>query len=1460
MKFYYQIFISVTFFLLGSKAEGIENEKKNGYDLSNLKDNDSVYSKQDEEKNEIRSIQSKRRLEKWESIEIYVDLKAIQTDFNKTAKYYSFLKFEDINSAVNEVKETLNKLIKVKITTEDGNRNYLTIKRSNDLGDLGFDDDHYETSLAGPGVKKDLIILIRYYNSNIDDDMNDSLFAKPSIIQKSSDGRPEVGIVVLFPKFGLTETNKKEYLKFLFLHEFTHILGFLPEYLPKLQSDTVNIKRISQSGINKAVIKSPKVINHANNYFGCKDKKITYLELEEQTNFEGLTNCHWDARILLGEYMTAEPYFGDQVISEFTLYLLEDLEFYETNKYTGGLMKFGKNRGCSFLGYDNIVESPSDCVTREASGFTPLSYYEFCLGGYTPTCSSGRQSRTYCVRPTITPDTGYSRTLSTTYTLGRRDADYCPVSDTFTEDEDSHYVGNCKLGNGSYGINIFYENTINEQSYDTLAFDDKVGQKYSDNSFCALSSLVNDDYNYGGSNKEKYKERIRPTCYQMFCTETSLTIKLYQQYFVCPQEGGIINNITNYEGYIYCPDYNLICTGTVLCNNMFDCVDKNSKAKNDLKHEVTPKSDGSLIEGVEKNSLIPSDLENVKGYELSDDENSKCPKNCFQCLEHRQCFECKEGTYYKGTSEKDEKPIECVGSVPENDYHYNVPNYDIGYNISKKLEQLVYFDCISGCKKCHNGEICDTCSPTHYLNNAKCIERIPHCKIYDNTSSSSVVEHSDDNNGELAYTECAQCNNEENFYCLKFNGIDDLKKCYNISEFKNPIFCRRARKSPPSDDACEIITNTTLTDNLREVSISTLVKDYIDAYEPYTKKINHFINEEKDYTITIFMNSSCTEELLKSGYYNIYDDEITKKLIETNTNIYEQNEPNERPITVFITYGVYNYYLTVFSLDRIETHLDECEECKNLEVKIGNNFSSIINQTLGEIVLSSVKYGEFDVFNESAGEFTTLCRNVTLLGVDVPLFRRKNYFYVHKFSKAYSCRSDNCTPTEKIFIKTTANCICEHVYEINPNYTSDEFTFYNISSSKDSKAGDAFKVFGCVEDTFDSRHLKKNFGFYFSLISIILQIILFIIYCIAGKPINFSKGTIASKSNPPKRVAMKINADWIKANLLKEHDEEKDIQSKDEIDDEFVMEEFNYNIDKHDTSSYSVDTDLAKKQIGDNKETEKDGLTEKPDGKKKKKILILLPDKTKPEDSDMIDDDLLPSKDKKQEKKNFFQIYWLILSLKQHIINYFSGFKWLKITESYVPKFIMGIRSLFTIVFVFFVNAMFLSQDYYDEKFAHFNQKYGLVPGYGKIKISGSEKFNYGLSHTAAYAFYTFLIFLIVQLLFGIFVFSVRKELTELFNSKDVLKINSLAKTLKAKYIVYFVIVIVLMIAFFMYLTNFNGAYAGSGNDFGPAGLLSLIFIEIFPFVWSLILAIFRYFGIACQNKVLFGISQVFMF
>ena len=62
----------------------------------------------------------------------------------------------------------------------------------------------------------------------------------------------------------------------------------------------------------------------------------------------GTAFAHWESRILLGDYMIGLS-FDDIAISEITLALFEDSGWYKTNKYTGGLFKFGKNEGCFML-------------------------------------------------------------------------------------------------------------------------------------------------------------------------------------------------------------------------------------------------------------------------------------------------------------------------------------------------------------------------------------------------------------------------------------------------------------------------------------------------------------------------------------------------------------------------------------------------------------------------------------------------------------------------------------------------------------------------------------------------------------------------------------------------------------------------------------------------------------------------------------------------------------------------------------------------------------------------------------------------------------------------------------------------------------------------------------------------------------------------------------------------------
>lgn len=58
-------------------------------------------------------------------------------------------------------------------------------------------------------------------------------------------------------------------------------------------------------------------------------------------------NFNWCSRYLLGEYMADITYTEELVISNFTLALFNDLGYLQVkHNYTGGLMRFGKNKGC----------------------------------------------------------------------------------------------------------------------------------------------------------------------------------------------------------------------------------------------------------------------------------------------------------------------------------------------------------------------------------------------------------------------------------------------------------------------------------------------------------------------------------------------------------------------------------------------------------------------------------------------------------------------------------------------------------------------------------------------------------------------------------------------------------------------------------------------------------------------------------------------------------------------------------------------------------------------------------------------------------------------------------------------------------------------------------------------------------------------------------------------------------
>ena len=91
-----------------------------------------------------------------------------------------------------------------------------------------------------------------------------------------------------------------------------------------------------------------------------------------------------------------------------------------------------------------------------------------------------------------------------------------------------------------------------------------------------------------------------------------------------------------FGGFFLCPDYNLMCSGTVICNDMFECVEKKSEIKEN-SYEYNDDIKTSLnIERAEKDV---ADEDN--NYELSED--GICPINCKYCLKNKICIKCRNG-------------------------------------------------------------------------------------------------------------------------------------------------------------------------------------------------------------------------------------------------------------------------------------------------------------------------------------------------------------------------------------------------------------------------------------------------------------------------------------------------------------------------------------------------------------------------------------------------------------------------------------------------------------------------------------------------------------------------------------------------------------------------------------------------------------------------------------------------
>ena len=892
---------------------------------------------------------------------IHLDL----LNFEDEVKLYNLTDRRELYiNGMNKAIKTIKSLLKVKPIE----RNY------------GFTDDqltnieiyNWNKTLIGNNCSKgmfelgiDLFIFVRFGNNQ---EMGEQTLAAAGVRYFSpSNYQPLIGIVNINRDVNFTKNNSLRQFESIILHEFTHILGFSNYYFSELNM-TFNESQ-------KYFINSTRVVNVAKKYFNCET--IKGVQLEEYGG-DGTSGSHWEERILLGDIMGGIVYEEEEVISEFTLALLEDLGFYKANYYTGGLMKYGKNKGCDFV-YSKCVINQKVNQNFKNEFFDTIYNLKNKITNRDPGCSSGRQSRAYHQLYVYDEIPQQYQYFSSKTEGGRPSTDYCPVSeaDQQKESKNIYYVGHCsERGSGEYGSNIPYKDKNGQTQYSTNGqLSSITGENNSDNSFCVLSSLISNKI----QNYNIYSNVIRAVCYKMYCSNTTLTIQINNDFIVCPREGGKIK-IDNYGGFLLCPDYYLICSGTVLCNDMFDCVEKKSLLKEDINYNYTIKTTQDI-----EYELNQSFSEGA--YELS--TNGICPQYCIQCNELSYCIKCKENYGIVESKENNTIKRNCqLESELTNGYF---------------KKNGIYYKCGNNCQVCKNEYQCQTCE-TGYTNINYTCNNINNCINFDNNrkcikcadgfrinEDGTFCLYPSDNcvNYTIETNKCDQCADD---YILINNFC--VKLVENCDQYEEGKYCKKCKEGFAFEEY-----NTSICKN------KSLFEDF---YYSKDEKISFFKCDGEVYT-----NIERIDKCKQCKYDN--DTESLNCTKCENDYILKDDEYNHCYLNQSFINDKTFYYEDSFHVKTCSKNISNCNEC---EIKINNEDNS-------KLLLCNKCGNDFIIKDDE----NNICYpNQTFIN-------NKTFYYEDSFHvKTCSLAIDNCLECEKKDNNATCIKCVDNYFIVNNNY------------------------------------------------------------------------------------------------------------------------------------------------------------------------------------------------------------------------------------------------------------------------------------------------------------------------------------------------------------------------------------------------------------------------------------------
>ena len=547
--------------------------------------------------------------------------------------------------------------------------------------------------------------------------------------------------------------------------------------------------------------------------------------------------------------------------------------------------------------------------------------------------------------------------------------------------------------------------------------------------------------------------------------------------------------------------------------------------------------------------------------------------------------------------------------------------------------------------------------------------------------------------------------------------------------------------------------------------------------------------------------------IIKNGYQKISTNNLIGSLSKSLNN-------NLLYIQAFIKFQnkiSYSIYDSI-TIEKINIR-DKCLKCK--EYQITNNYTNIITNYIGTIMLNLVQSENIDLFNEKENIFNDICHNLTINNFDYPLKERKSKFYLGNSNNKniILCGDENCNLIKDNKNNSTSICSCpieDNNDDINNilNIQKNESIFENIylNNIENNIEDNMLYIFKCITNSFKLKNIKNNIVFILSAIIIGVQIICFISLSIC----SFSSTLKKLPLNPPKK---------------------NEIEEKNNI----TNNQKNIGIDSADIDIKTTDqsSDI---RIGNMFSKQKYG-----------KISY-----------DLLLDYLSFQKAKKTDKRSFCYYYFHLLFFNQLILNLLSCCIF-SISISFIPFPLKLIKILFLYLINLFINVIMTNNKYMIDKYNYFNEKYDIENN--EINPDINEKILYSIKNGKTNILISFIVCLVLQYILGCLL-NIRKKIANIlldeksrFGDKDK-KIIKIKDNLSCMINSFAIICLLIMIVILIFLTNYCVIFNGMIIDIISQSISSFIILQICPFVICFFVSLLRTLGLKYNCRLFFLLNK----